>query len=77
MYFWFMVAVAYAIIIVVGLSIGLALAGKFPGDKRGGTAVAPVPAPAGPSFGLDVAPLGSDFDRALLPDAFPTIDAPV
>lgn len=72
MYFWFMVAVAYAIIVVVGLSLGLALAGKFPGDKRGGAA--PAPAPTGPSFGLD-AELGTDFDRAFLPDAFPSESA--
>jgi hypothetical protein len=68
MHFWIMVALAYAIIMAVGFSIGVELNKRFP-RKGGGTGLEPAPAPAGPSFGL---PLGTDFDRMLLPDAFPS-----
>ena len=78
MTFWMSVAATYAMIVVVGLVLGSVLGQRF-GRRGGGGPDAPVPAPdAGPSFGLDaVPPLGSEFDRALLPGAFDGADITV
>jgi hypothetical protein len=77
MTFWMSVATTYAVIIAVGLALGSLLAGRFPRRGGGGPEV-PVPAPyGGPSLALaDVPPLGSEFDRHFLPDAFPTAPLP-
>ncbi|MBV9368239.1 MAG: hypothetical protein JO074_00285 [Frankiales bacterium] len=68
------VATTYAVIIAVGLALGSLLAGRFPRRNGGGGTDAPAPTPYdGPSFALeDVPPLGSEFDRQFLPDAFPS-----
>jgi hypothetical protein len=72
MTFWMTVATTYAGIIVVGFVLGSVLAHRFPRRNGSGGTDAPAPTPYdGPSFGLDeLPPLGSEFDRALLPGAF-------
>lgn len=77
MTFWIGVAIVYAIVLSLGLTLGRYLAERFPGRDQGGGRRDPQPAPtpSGPSHALDVPPLGSAFDRALLPGAFD--DAPV
>jgi len=71
---WMSVATTYAVIIAVGLALGSLLAGRFPRRNGGGGTDAPAPAPYdGPSFALEeLPPLGSEFDRQFLPDAFPS-----
>jgi hypothetical protein len=71
MTFWTGVAVGYVVVVAVGLTVGRLLA---EGLRRGGDGrhrgpdPAPAPAPVGPSHALDdCPPLGSAFDRALLP----------
>lgn len=72
MTFWMSVATTYAVIVVVGLVLGTLLGRRFPRRHGGGGTGTPVPTPyGGPSLALDgVPPLGSDFDRELLPGAF-------
>jgi hypothetical protein len=79
MTFWMGVATAYAVIITVGVALGSLLAGRFPNRGGGRGFDSPPPTPyGGPSFAADlpgdlpfgVPPLGSDFDRELLPAAF-------
>lgn len=71
---WMSVAATYVVIIAVGLALGSLLASRFPRrNGGGGTDVVPPPPYDGPSYGLDdVPPLGSEFDRQFLPEAFPT-----
>jgi hypothetical protein len=76
MTFWLGVAVAYVLVVALGLSIGRYLAERDPGRDGG---IEPFPSndpltPA-PTFGLEVPPLGSAFDRALLPGAFDEVSA--
>ena len=72
MSFWTTVGAAYVVVLGVGLVIGRYLAARFRRGGRGRPVVAPVsPLPPPPSFGLEWPPLGSEFDRALLPAAFP------
>jgi hypothetical protein len=70
--FWVGVAVVYAIVLSLGLTLGHYLADRFPGRDEGGGRQDPQPAPTppGPSHALEAPPLGSAFDRALLPGAF-------
>ena len=77
MTFWTGVVTAYAAIIAVGLAAGCWLAARFPGRGSGGGGYdQPVLPPGdGPSLAADVPPLGSAFDRELLPGAFD--EAPV
>jgi hypothetical protein len=72
MTFWMSVATIYAVVVAVGLALGSLLASRFPRRDGGGGTDQPRPAPYdGPSFGIDdVPPLGSEFDRQLLPGAF-------
>jgi hypothetical protein len=68
--FWLNVGLAYLLLLGVGMAIGV-----YFGSRRrrggGGGAVEPLaPEPLGPSLALDCPPLGSAFDRALLPNAF-------
>lgn len=76
---WMGVATTYAVIVVVGLVLGSVLARRFPRRNGGGGAGAPLPNPyGGPSFALDeVPPLGSEFDRELLPGVFEVADLTV
>jgi len=70
--FWIGVAVIYAIVLSLGLTLGRYFAERFQGRDQGGgqTSPQPTPVPSGPSHALDVPPLGSAFDRALLPGVF-------
>ena len=72
MTFWVGVAVVYAIVLSLGLSLGRYFAERRHGRDQGGgqSSPQPAPAPAGPSHALEVPPLGSAFDRALLPGVF-------
>lgn len=71
MTFWVGVAVAYVVIMSLGLALGRCLADRYPRRDDGrGPDREPVPTPSGPSFAIDWEPLGSAFDRALLPGAF-------
>ncbi|MDQ1555748.1 MAG: hypothetical protein QOI02_750 [Actinomycetota bacterium] len=72
MTFWVGVAVVYAIVLSLGLTLGRYLAERFPGRDQGGGRQDPQPAPVppGPSYALEFPALGSAFDRALLPGAF-------
>ena len=70
MTFWLNVAVGYLLLLGVGTAIGVYL-GLRRRRGGGGPVVAPMaPAPSGPTLALDCSPLGSAFDRALLPGAF-------
>jgi len=75
---WVTVATAYVVIIAVGLALGSLLAGRFPRRNGGGGSDAPAPTPyGGPSHALeDLPPLGSEFDRHFLPEAFPSVLLP-
>jgi hypothetical protein len=70
--FWVGVTLAYVVVASLGLALGRYLDDRFPRGGRGGGHWRPEPAPApkGPSHALDCPPLGSAFDRALLPGAF-------
>jgi hypothetical protein len=77
MTFWVEVLTTYAVIVAVGLAVGALLASRFPGRGNGGPGgTGPLPT-EGPTFGAEVGfePLGSDFDRMLLPMAFAESDA--
>lgn len=71
MTFWLNVGLAYVLLLGVGMAVG-----AFWGSRRrrggggGGTPEPAAPRPFGPSLALDCPPLGSAFDRALLPAAF-------
>lgn len=77
MTFWVGVAVAYVVIVALGLSLGGFLAERFRRDNGGGQ-IHPdgAPTPGGPRHALDVPPLGSAFDRALLPGVFEPVHEP-
>jgi hypothetical protein len=70
--FWVGVAVVYAIVLSLGLSLGRYFAERFQGRGEGGGQQDPQPAPvpSGPSHAVEFPPLGSAFDRALLPGVF-------
>lgn len=72
MTFWTGVAVGYVLLIAVGLCVGRFLADRFPRrDNGGGGTIEPAPDPYGPTHALELCPpLGSAFDRALLPGVF-------
>ena len=68
MTFWLNVGLAYLLLLGVGMAIG-ALWGsrRRRGGGDGGASDPSAPHPVGPSLALDCPPLGSPFDRALLP----------
>jgi hypothetical protein len=73
--FWVGVAMAYVVIVALGLSFGRYLGDRFRHGNGGGR-IDPVvtPTPTGPTHAVEFPPLGSAFDRALLPGVF---DEPV
>jgi hypothetical protein len=78
MAFWSGVLTAYAVVVALGLAVGSLLAARFPrrgGD--GGSDAQPVAPYGGPSAALDVPPLGSAFDRLLLPGVFDALSPSV
>ena len=72
MTFWLGVAVVYAIVLSLGLTLGRYFGDRFPGRDQGGSQQdpTPTPVPSGPSHAMQCPPLGSAFDRALLPGVF-------
>jgi hypothetical protein len=74
--FWVGVTVVYAIVLSLGLTLGRFFAERFPGRDQGGGqhGPQPTPVPTGPTHAIEFPPLGTAFDRALLPGVF---DAPV
>ncbi len=65
---WLGVALAYVSLLCLGVLLGHALAGRFRRDGGGGRGPEPMPGPAPrPIFGVDWEPLGTAFDRNLLP----------
>lgn len=67
--FWLDVALAYVFLLGVGMAIGgIAGSRRRRGGGGGRQPVPLAPYPFGPSLALGCPPLGSDFDRALLPD---------
>jgi hypothetical protein len=69
--FWVGVAVAYVVIVALGLSFGRYLGDRFRHGNGGGQAdPGAAPTPSGPTHALAFSPLGSAFDRALLPGVF-------
>lgn len=77
MSFWLNVGVAYLTLLGLGLAAGAYFGsrGRRDGRGHGGSDPAPVE-PVGPMHGVEWLPLGSDFDRSLLPGvAFTDDDA--
>ena len=72
MTFWVGVAVVYAIVLSLGLTLGRYFAERFHGRDQGGGQhnPQPTPVPSGPSHATEFPPLGTAFDRALLPGVF-------
>lgn len=70
MTFWLNVGLGYLMLLCVGTVLGILLGGRRRRGGGGGGVNPVVPAPFGPSLAVDCPPLGSAFDRALLPAAF-------
>lgn len=77
MTFWLGVSIAYIVVAALGLTLGCYFAGRS-GGRDGGTRTGPSEGPSSPPprFAMDVPPLGSAFDRALLPGAFAEVSHP-
>lgn len=75
MTFWLNVGLGYLLLLGVGTAIG-ALIGSRRRRRGGGGGAAPAgpDVPYGPTHAFDCPPLGSAFDRALLPAAFGPLD---
>ena len=70
MTFWLNVGLAYLLLLGVGMAIGALWGSRRRRGGGGGTTEPLTPVPVGPSHALDCPPLGSPFDRALLPGVF-------
>ena len=71
MTFWLNVGLAYLLLLGVGMAVGALWGSRRRRDGgNGGTHGPAAPEPFGPTLALDCPPLGSAFDRALLPAAF-------
>lgn len=78
MTFWLNVGLAYLVLLGVGMVVGALWGSRRRRRGGGGGTSEPItPGPVGPSLALDCPPLGSDFDRALLPGAFTEERVPV
>ena len=77
MSFWLNVGLAYLLLLGLGLAAGAFFGARGRRGGRGfGGAPTPVPVdPSGPTLAAAWLPLGSAFDRALLPDAFTDDDS--
>ena len=70
MTFWLNVALGYVLLLGLGTAIGALLGSRRRGDGGGSGKDPAVPGPTDPTHALECPPLGSAFDRALLPAAF-------
>lgn len=72
MTFWLNVGLLYLALLGIGLGLGLYLGvrGRRDGFGHGGEEPPAPYEPLGPTFALEIPPLGSAYDRALLPGAF-------
>jgi len=69
--FWLNVGLAYLLLLGVGVVVGALWGSRRRRGRGGGGTSEPVaPGPFGPSLVVDCPPLGSAFDRALLPGTF-------
>jgi hypothetical protein len=76
--FWLNVGLGYLLLLAVGTAVGAFLGRRDRRGGGGGGGVEPtVPDPVGPMHAAEWPPLGSDFDRALLPGAFDSEHLPV
>ena len=70
MTFWLNVGLAYLLLLGVGMAAGAFWGSRRRGGGGGGTSEPVTPQPFGPRLAVDCPPLGSAFDRALLPGVF-------
>ena len=77
MTYWLQVGLGYLLLLGVGTAVGAYLGSRRGGRGGGGGATPVGPDPLGPTHALDWPPLGSAFDRALLPGAFDEDAAPL
>jgi len=68
--FWLNVGLGYLLLLGVGTAVGIYFGSRRRRGGGGGTSEPATPEPSGPTLALDCPPLGSAFDRALLPGAF-------
>ena len=66
MTFWLTVGLCYLGLLALGTALGIIIGSRRRGGG-GGEAAPDVPEPLGPTLALECPPLGSDFDRSLLP----------
>lgn len=76
MTFWLEIALAYLLLLAVGLTVGRLLSARRDGGPGGTPYGDPGAGPGGPGLAAAWLPLGSDFDRAFLPAAFADEPAP-
>ena len=70
MTFWMTVGVVYLMLLGIGIALGHLIADRF---RRGNGGQQPAPEPdlpPAPTFGVEWLPLGTAFDRQLLPGVF-------
>ena len=70
MTFWLNVGLCYLVLLGVGVAIGAWFGSRGRHDGGRGQSVLLPPDPVGPTLAMDCPPLGSAFDRALIPAAF-------
>jgi hypothetical protein len=75
--FWLNVGLGYLVLLAVGMAIGAYLGSRRHRGGGGGESEPVAPEPFGPTLALDCPPLGSPFDRALLPGVFDDEQIPV